>query len=294
MATYLFENHYKDTWVKVIGSLLMAHFIRAIGSNESILEMLLQPFYYVEVLSGTVVALLTWEVVSRVTNWLDRAYDWVEHSTSRSFLQLIGGVILPSLLIFFLIYLQFKYIIQYDIFQTQWLLYEYPVSILCVITINGYYVGYYFYNQYQQTSQKLENTLKHQIASSISLPVPTSIEKASEPKLQVLIVTKGFKNVPVAVEEIAYFYIQSPHTYLKTFQDETFLITQILDELTACLPEDIFYRVNRQYIVNIKACESYVSIENGKLEVFFTPAHKEPIIVSQKKAKEFKEWVVKS
>jgi hypothetical protein len=69
MATYSIETPYKDTWVKLIGSLLMAHFIRAIGSDESILAMLLQADYYVEVCSGTVVALLSWEVVSRVTTW---------------------------------------------------------------------------------------------------------------------------------------------------------------------------------------------------------------------------------
>jgi hypothetical protein len=277
--------------VKVIGSLLIAHFIRAIGSSESILEMLLQPAYYVEVLSGTGVALLAWEVVSRVTNWLDRAYDWVEHSTSRAILQLLGGVMLPALLIFFLIFLQFKYIIQYDIFQTQWLLYEYPVSILCVITINGYYIGYYFYNQYQETRRKLESTLKDHFPSPTSLPVVSSAEKASEPKLQVLVVTKGIKNVPVPVEEIAYFYIHSPYTYLKTCQDETFLISQTLDELAASLPEAVFFRANRQCIVHIQACESYASIENGKLQVFLTPPHTETVIVSQKKAKEFKEWL---
>jgi hypothetical protein len=290
MATYSFDNHYKDTWVKIVGSLLMAHFIRAIGSNESILEMLVQSAYYVEVFSGAFVALLTWEMVSRVTNWLDKEYDWIENSTSRAILQVICGVMLPAVLIFFLIYLQFKYIIRYDIFQTQWLLYEYPISILCVITINGYYIGYYFYNQFQDARQKLENTLKYQVTPPS--PISDMTKKTTEPKVQVLLVSKGIKNVPIVVEGIAYFYIHSPYTYLKTFQDETFLINQTLDELTANLPENVFYRANRQCIVHLQACESYTSIENGKLQVYLKPAHKEAVIVSQKKAKEFKDWVV--
>lgn len=294
MAAFSFENHYKDTWVKGIGSFIIAHFIRQIGSNESILEMLLQPVYYIEVACGTCIAFLAWEWVSRTTSWLDKEYGWFEHSTSRILLQVIFGVMAPSLLIFFLVFLQFKYIINYDIFQTPWLLYEYPVSIMCLVCINGYYVGYYFYNRYQEIRRQLELTQKEFIATAVvphaQLAIPS--EKAADPRAQVIIVTKGIKNVPVPVEEIAYCYIHEQYNYLKTFREETFLVNQTLDELMAVLPPETFYRANRQYIVHIQACESYASIENGKLQVFVKPAHKEGIIVSQKKAREFKEWVI--
>jgi len=39
------QTIYKDTWVKIIGSLFASHFIEAMGREESIFQMLLRVSY---------------------------------------------------------------------------------------------------------------------------------------------------------------------------------------------------------------------------------------------------------
>jgi len=44
-------------------------------------------------------------------------------------------------------------------------------------------------------------------------------------------------------------------------------------------------------IVNFRACRHFEPLEFGKLKLIVAPETKEPVIISQKRAKGFKEWI---
>lgn len=97
--------------------------------------------------------------------------------------------------------------------------------------------------------------------------------------------------IPIEVEQIAFFY-RNLINYVVTFTGDRYPITQTtLDEVEEMLDPAIFFRANRQYIVNIKAIDSVKVEPSGVLQI--TPVHnnKEEIEVSRKKAPEFRKWL---
>jgi len=116
---------------------------------------------------------------------------------------------------------------------------------------------------------------------------------ASSFKIKILVAVSGNKNIPIPVETIAYFYKDGNYTTLKTFQSETYLLNHSLDELMKLLEETSFFRANRQFIINLKACHYFTNEQNGKLEIHLIPNHNDEVIISQKRAPAFKEWLNK-
>ena len=65
-----------------------------------------------------------------------------------------------------------------------------------------------------------------------------------------------------------------------------------LGELEQTLDENIFFRANRQYIININFIKGFKSYEKVKLQVDLTiPDLNHCIIVSQETAPQFREWM---
>ena len=58
-----------------------------------------------------------------------------------------------------------------------------------------------------------------------------------------------------------------------------------------CWIRDSFFRANRQIIVSRNACKAYENIENGKISIDLSVDVKFPVIVSQKRAKAFRNWI---
>lgn len=277
---------YRDLWFRLAGSLLWAHFVRSLGGPSRLLADLATPDYYIEVLAGAALTFGLWTLIRAVSRRLDLRFDWLAHPLSRLSWQLALGVALPALLTFFGMMLFFRFLLQFDIFQTPWLHNEYPVSVLFLVAINGYYAGYFFFLR-AAAADLAEKTTARPLTPAFA----PGTEAAAAGMLRSLIVTKGARSIPVPVDEAAYFFIRDENIFLKTFDDQAFLADQTLDELAARLPSASFFRANRQTLVHFRACASYRNIENGKLALDLQPAHIEPVIVSQKKAREFREWL---
>ncbi|HMG67210.1 MAG TPA: LytTR family DNA-binding domain-containing protein, partial [Chitinophagaceae bacterium] len=144
--------------------------------------------------------------------------------------------------------------------------------------LNVYYLAFYFYRQWQFTEEKILN-------SAI-----LNKEDAHKSK-EVIVVQEGAKNIPLPVETICYFYHDGEYNFVRTCDREDFVITQALDEIQHQLPDKQFFRVNRQMIVNFAACQHFEPLLFGKLKLLVIPETKEPVIISQKRAKLFKEWI---
>jgi DNA-binding LytR/AlgR family response regulator len=64
-----------------------------------------------------------------------------------------------------------------------------------------------------------------------------------------------------------------------------------LEKLKEQLDPDMFFKVNRQFILNINAIKKIHSYFQGKLVINTKPAHSEEIIVGKDKAASFKRWL---
>ncbi len=83
-------------------------------------------------------------------------------------------------------------------------------------------------------------------------------------------------------EEIIYLVNNEGRKFITDFRS--------LDEIQELLDPQLFYRANRQFIIQLPYIESYRADDTGKLQVTAKGIKMEPFIVSKEKAAEFKKW----
>ena len=106
------------------------------------------------------------------------------------------------------------------------------------------------------------------------------------------LVTLGTKEIRLNFEDITAFYIEDEHVLCVDKDQKRYYLNQSLNELESQLPQDLFFRLNRQFILNLNAINGYNRLANGKLEILQSIAEQLPstIIVSRTKAPAFKKW----
>ncbi len=107
-----------------------------------------------------------------------------------------------------------------------------------------------------------------------------------------LVVHKGMENVPLKLQDIVLIYTENKLVYVIDKEGKKFIADKHLSELEKELDPHIFFRVNRQYIINIEFVKSYRSYQKVKLQVDLTvPELQHQIIISQETAPFFRKWI---
>ena len=99
------------------------------------------------------------------------------------------------------------------------------------------------------------------------------------------------KLIPLAVDDISWFYKSNKVTYACTISNKKYVIDDVLDKIQNEVSSENFYRANRQFIVSKNAIENIAIYFNGRLIVNILPKPDEKIIVSKAKATDFKNWL---
>ncbi len=96
--------------------------------------------------------------------------------------------------------------------------------------------------------------------------------------------------VPVYTKDIACF-VRENLNYLYTFTGERYIVDIVtLEEIEELLDPRVYFRTNRQSIVNINAIQSVKPQDNQKLTITLRPPLKIEQHVSREKAPGFKKW----
>jgi DNA-binding LytR/AlgR family response regulator len=95
-----------------------------------------------------------------------------------------------------------------------------------------------------------------------------------------------FQSIPV--EKISCFFVEERFTFLKTQEGKTCDLDYSLDQLQKLVDPGMFFRVSRNYLVNINAIEDIISYSTNRLKL---KVSKEEVIVSRDKVTEFKQWM---
>jgi len=272
---------YKDLYFRVVACMIATHIIIVYGETKSTFEILLTPAYYYAFAGSFIIAFILFGAVRSINIRLDAHYDWMEQPVLRIGLQVFFALVIPGLLAFLLAALYFR-VRGYNILRTSYLRYDFQFILLQILVINCYYVAYHFYSRWLQAREVIGTLGRHIGAGS---------GEAKSALMETFQVSKGAKNVLLRLDEIAYCYRRGESNFLRTANGEDFFITQSLDEVQQQLPEQQFFRINRQMIVQRISCKGYDLLSYGKLKAELDPTFESEIVVSQKRALAFKNWL---
>lgn len=94
----------------------------------------------------------------------------------------------------------------------------------------------------------------------------------------------------ITADQISFFFADGRDVYLITDQMRKFIIDYTLENLDGLLDPNVFYRVNRSYIVNISAIQDVIVYSNSRLRITPNVKWEKEIIVSRDKVNDFKLW----
>ena len=100
------------------------------------------------------------------------------------------------------------------------------------------------------------------------------------------------ENIPLPLQDIVIIYTENKLVYVIDKDGKKYIADKHLSELEYELDSTLFFRVNRQYIINIGFVKSYRTYEKVKLQIDLTmPELHHHIIISQEMAPCFRKWV---
>jgi DNA-binding LytR/AlgR family response regulator len=105
------------------------------------------------------------------------------------------------------------------------------------------------------------------------------------------LVKSGEQLIPVSDNEIAYFYTARELVYLIHNNGKKYVVDYTLEQVEQLTDPGNFFRINRQFILNLTAMRKIHTYFNGRLKLEIEPACKEDVLVSKSKVKDFKNWM---
>ena len=105
------------------------------------------------------------------------------------------------------------------------------------------------------------------------------------------LVKKNEQFIPITDEEIAYFRTEHELVYLTTRANKKYVVDYTLEQLESLLSPTRFFRINRQFILNMATIQQIHTYFSSRLKLKLHPAPDEEVIVSKGKVKGFKAWL---
>ena len=154
------------------------------------------------------------------------------------------------------------------------LYYSFDIFVILIwfFVINGIYIGMHYYHEWKISEHRRQEEKKIRTGG--------------------FSVKMGKQNLLIQFNEIACFYTEEGYTILLNWQNKKFFPDKSLDKIEKQLPEEWFFRLNRQYIIYRKMITGFKRLEDGKIDVLIKPMENLPgsVQVSRLKASAFKNW----
>ncbi|MAX80886.1 MAG: DNA-binding response regulator [Crocinitomicaceae bacterium] len=120
--------------------------------------------------------------------------------------------------------------------------------------------------------------------------ITQNFEQKTHKSTSSILIYQGEKIIPVKISDFALFTIEKRQVFGLTFSTNKLLISHNLEELEEiCTP--VFFRANRQFLVNRKAIKDVERYFNRKIMINLTIDFKESILVGKLKNTAFLEWL---
>jgi DNA-binding LytR/AlgR family response regulator len=139
------------------------------------------------------------------------------------------------------------------------------------------------------------NKLSHlsgQERSEYKSRIESVVKEAKQESQRVFLVHYKDRIIPLSVEDVAFFYTSNEKVAAYTFTGEKYFIDKTLEMLQQMLPEEDFFRANRQFIVARKAVKDIAVWFGSRLSLNLSLETPEKIIISKARVPEFKQWLM--
>ena len=142
----------------------------------------------------------------------------------------------------------------------------------------------------EQAIEKYEGLKQNSLSQELQ-NIQNLISNSASSKKRRFMVKSGQVIKTIPSEEVAYFLAEEGVVLLVNFEGNRFVINYTLDQLEQQLDEKMFFRANRQIIVNIHAVKEVNPYFKGRLHLSVEPRLKDDQIISSSKASAFKDWL---
>lgn len=105
------------------------------------------------------------------------------------------------------------------------------------------------------------------------------------------LVFKQQKYLTVPTENIAFFYVKYESSMIVTFDRNEYSVNYSLEQIQHLLPDQQFFRLNRQYLINFNAIKEVEHYFARKLLVKPAIPFTGKLLVSREKARSFLSWL---
>lgn len=277
------ENLLDRFWFRLVLVMVASVYIAELGSMDSLTTRLRTPDFYKEYVATVLISLSVVELVYFINNRLEQKVTWHGHVLYRLLLQVLFAWLIPLVMVFLMAAIYF-YSYDVDIMRTDYLYYGFPFVVVLILLLNIVFIMTpYCLLGIQQLKAN------HVVAQLNHIPEEVVEDFTSVLRIKVL---DGNSALFLSPEEIAASYIIDGRVIVRNKEEKEYLTDLTLDELEKeYLAKNDFFRINRQLITSRSSCKEYKPLEYGKIEVgLFIPV---PVntVVSQLKAKHFKEWL---
>jgi len=219
----------------------------------------------------TVEGWLAWWAVRSIVIYLDTRMPYERRPLKRILVQLFLTTIAGLLVIISLTELV-SLIVRGHTAPLSFYLFDVFIFVIWFIVINGIYIGLHYYHEWKQSEH----------------------HRQEEKKIRVngYTVKQGKQNLLIPFDEISGFYSEDGYSILLNQQNKKFFPDKSLDKIEKELPEEWFFRLNRQYILHRNAITGFKRTTDGKLDVVIRKLENLPetVQVSRTKAIVFKRW----
>lgn len=261
---------YTDRHIIIYGVIILTVLGTFLGTYHTLEDLISSPIILKKLLFNSGITLLGWLLVKYVILYFDKVYRWEDnirwHRWTWQILatECLGvGVFLLGLGIRTWFIPEWRYVPK-----TVWLT-DFPLLGIFVLLVN--FVYYYLYSQ---------QAIRQRIKSHV---IPATLESVT--------VTKGRKTVLLPVQDIAYAFRSDDCNFVVNINNERFLLNSSLSKLQTQLPNENFYRLNRQTIAHRQAISSYTVQANRQLAVELTPSMLSQTQINKNRIADFRRWV---
>jgi len=121
--------------------------------------------------------------------------------------------------------------------------------------------------------------------------VSKAIEQISKRYKSRFFIKIGNRFQSIQIKDICCFFVEERNTFLKSVKGKTFDLDYSLDQLHKMVDPAQFFRVNRNFLVNINCISDIISYSANRLKLKLEDNKVEGVIVSRDKVSEFKRWM---
>lgn len=103
----------------------------------------------------------------------------------------------------------------------------------------------------------------------------------------------GDKYRKIDIDEIAYFCACDKSVFLRTLEGNSYAIDQTLDSLEHSIDPNVFFRINRSFIISLKSISNMISWSRSRIKLVLSPVveNENDTIVSIDRSSDFKKWM---